>query len=145
MATITGGRILQLVGERSKDKEASNVESVNVNVNVDELRFEKDRIVAKYTHTTTYAPDVASIKLTGEIYLREDDKGRRDVEEQWKKTKGLPPAFAEDLLTSITYTASAVGTLVAFGLGVSAPINIPRARISAAPAPQGQRPGATAG
>lgn len=129
-------------GERSKGKESSDIQAINVNVNVEDLVFEKDRIVARYTHTTTYAPDVGSIKIVGELYIQEDDKTRRELEDQWKKTKQVAASTAEDLLTSISYTASAVGTLVAFGLGISAPINVPRARL--APAPQ-SLPGKPAG
>jgi hypothetical protein len=133
-------------GSRNKDKESGDIQSVTVSVNVDEMRFEKDRVVAKYSHVTTYAPEVATFKVVGELYLQEDAK-RKDIEDQWKKAKQLSPEFAEEILTNIQYSATAVGTLVAFGLGISAPINIPRARIAPAPsAAQNPRPaGAKAG
>lgn len=130
---ITGGRILQITADRNKDKENSALENMNVNVNIDGLRFEKDKVIATYTHTTQYTPDIANIKLVGEVHFEENEKTRKEIEDKWKKDKQLSSSFAEEVLTSISFTASAVGTLIAFGLGVTAPINVPRARVGPSP------------
>lgn len=142
---ISGGKILQLIGDRNKDKDGATVEGINFSINVDDMRFEKDRVVIRYAHTTTYSPDLATIKVVGELYVQNEPKVK-EIEEQWKKTKQLPPAFAEEVLNAINYSASTVGTLMAFGLNIRAPLSLPAARLAPASGQLGQqRPGAKAG
>ena len=124
---ISGGKITSV--EAKKLKEGASVSGMNVNIGIDDVHAEKDKLIFKYTYSIEYAPGVAEFKISGEIFS--DEKNAKQLEEKWKKDKNLEPALAEELLTAITYSGTTVGTLLAFSLGIQAPINVPRARVGA--------------
>lgn len=130
---ITGGRTTGV--EAKKLKEGASVAGMNVNISIEDVRAEKDKLTFKYVYTIDYAPDVAKFRIEGEIFG--EDKNAKALEESWKKSKNLEPAVAEELLTAITYSGTTIGTLLAFSLNVQAPINLPRARV----APKEQKAG----
>lgn len=123
---ITGGRITGLDAKRLKDGPS---ESLNVNINVESMKRDGSKIVVSYNYTINYDPGVAKIAASGEIFIQESTEDAKKIEKDWQDRKTVNPALAEELLTSITYAASAVGTLAAFAIGVNAPINVPKARI----------------
>jgi len=131
---ISGGRITDIEGKKLKDGQISGMA---VNINIDEVRAEGEKMTVAYTFAIDYQPEFAKLAIRGEIFIQE--KNAKEAAEKWKKTRQFPPALAEELLTSINYAASAVGTLVSFGLGVNAPIAIPRARIAPQEAGQPQK------
>ncbi|MEW5955156.1 MAG: hypothetical protein AB1626_01295 [Candidatus Micrarchaeota archaeon] len=134
MKVITGGKITAVEARRMKEGEA--ISGMNVNINIEDVRAEKNRLTVRYSYNIDYAENVAQIKVKGELYL--DEKNAKELEEKWRKTKQVEPAMAEELLTAITYAGTATGTLLAFSVNIQAPINVPRARI-AAPSPE-QKP-----
>ncbi len=117
---ILGGRILQVSGNKSKDE---NPKNYNVNVKIDEVKSEKTRSVIFYTYTVDYA-DIGQLNVKGELYV--DEKG---LEKEWKDKKQLPSPALEDVLTAIMYSGSTIGTLMAFALNLSAPLNMPKVQI----------------
>jgi hypothetical protein len=127
---ITGGKILSVEAKKLKE---GTVSGMNVNIGIEDVKAEKNGLAFKYAYSVEYAPGVAEFKIVGEIYS--DDKNAKAVEEKWRKSKTLEPGVAEELLTAITYSGTAVGTLLAFSVGISAPINVPRARIAPATPP----------
>jgi len=128
VSVIVGGRITGVNAVKKNDEPAKGM---NVNVNVEDLRAEKNLLVIKYEFKITYSPDNAEIVVKGELIADEDEKKRREIEDEWKKKKFLPTEFAEDVITAITYAGTATGTLAAYALNIGAPINIPRAKLSA--------------
>ncbi len=130
---ITGGRILEVKG--TKHKEAPT-QQLAVNVNIEDISVQEGRGTVKYTYTISYEPKLAEIAVVGELFF--DDKTTSDIkkaEAEWKKSRAVPPHIAEEVLSAVTYSGSAVGTLVAFALNISAPINVPRARLAPANQP----------
>ena len=119
---ILGTRITRTEAVRKKNAMA---EGMNVNINIKEVKNEKEHLLVSFEYAIHYLPDVAEMKIEGEIYASPD----KSVEEAYKKTKVLPNEFAEEVLTALTYTASTAGTLLAYGIGVNAPINVPRVRL----------------
>lgn len=117
---ILGGRILQVSGNKSKDE---NPKNYNVNVKIDEVKSEKTRTVIFYTYTVDYA-EIGQLNVKGELYV--DEKG---LEKEWKDKKQLPSPVIEDVLTAIMYSGSTIGTLMAFALNLSAPLNMPKVQI----------------
>ncbi len=126
---IVGGRIVEVSGKKIED---SPLEGMNVNINIEDVKTAEGRLIIKYGYTIKYLPKVAEMFVKGELLVEENEKKRKEIEDDWKKKRQLPPDFAEEALTAITYTCSAVGTLLAFGLGITAPLNIPRAKIAPA-------------
>ncbi len=117
---ISGGRILQVNGNKSKDEYPK---SYNVNVKIDEVKSEKNRSVIFYSYIVDYA-EVGQIDVKGELYV--DEKG---LEKEWKDKKQLPSPVLEEVLTAIMYSGSTIGTLMAFALNLSAPLNMPKVQI----------------
>ncbi|MBI3588750.1 hypothetical protein HY095_06135 [Candidatus Micrarchaeota archaeon] len=128
---LIGGKITRLM---AKKLEENNVEALNLAIDIREVTQDKKILQVNYSTRNAYEPKVAELEVEGELFYEEEtEKKAREMLEEFKKTKRLPSPMAEDVVTAITYAASAVGTLGAFAIGISAPINSPRARISAAP------------
>ncbi len=124
--TVKGGRVISVAAKRlTNDKH----EGLAVNIEVHDVRQKDDVAVVQYEHTTVYTPDFAEMKIIGEAWLDGTKEERKRIEEEWKKTKQLPVEAAEELLTSLTYTASTVGTLLAYSINVRSPINVPRVNL----------------
>ena len=123
---ITGGQILKVSAEKTKDEPN---QGMNVNISINSLKVEKENIVINYTYSVQYAPDLAKITVVGEMHAKENEKAAKEIQDKWTATKTLPDATASEIITAVTYTGSAVGTLLAFAVGVPAPINIQKARI----------------
>ncbi len=123
---ITGGQILKVSAEKTKDEPN---QGMNVNISINSLKVEKENIVINYTYSVQYAPDLAKITVVGEMHAKENEKAAKEIQDKWAATKTLPDATASEIITAVTYTGSAVGTLLAFAVGVPAPINIQKARI----------------
>ena len=127
---ITGGTVKKISAERMKDMPNNGSE---VNIRVGTVKFDKTKLTISYTYEINYKPDVAKMTIEGEIVFEESEKDIKNTKEQWEKSGQLPENMSSDLLTAMTYTCSAIGTLLAFGINVNAPINVPRAKLMPAP------------
>lgn len=130
---IVGGRI---VGVDAKKLEGSTFTGFDVNIGITDVKEVGKTIEVHYEHVAKYMKDFAEMSVRGVIIAEADDKERKKVVEDFKKTKQLPIENAEEMLMAINYATSTIGTLLAFAIGVSAPINIQRPRIM--PAMPGQ-------
>lgn len=126
---ILGGKISAVEAKRLND---GQVTGLAVNIDVTDLKEEGNTLTVNYTFTIKYNPDVAEMKVHGELQASEDPASRKKIMEEWKKSKTMLPAFAEDVLTAMNYAATATGTLLAYAINVGAPINTPRARVGPA-------------
>ena len=124
---IIGGTVTKVSAERMSDGQN---EGMDINIQVRETKFEKTKATVKYTYEVSYKPNQAKLSIEGEAYLENTEKEMKDAKEYWEKHGQLPEALASDLLTAVTYTASATGTLLAFAVNIAAPINVPRARLA---------------
>lgn len=132
---ISGGRI---IGVEAKKLKEGKVGGMAVNIGIEDVRVDGDKLVIAYSYAVDYQPELATMSIRGEIFM--DEKNRQDIVDKWKKNKQFPPEMAEDMLNAITYAASAVGTLLAFALGINAPLSLPRARVAQPPqAPPAQQ------
>ncbi len=135
---ITGGKIISVEARKERD---GPVMGMNTNVATDDVQINGDEVCVKYTFTMNYDPQIGSLKMSGEIISKEDSARIKDISKQWKDKKSLPVDYTEELLNAITYTCGINGVLVVRALGLPAPINPPRLRISApgeAPAASGK-------
>ncbi len=127
---ITGGTITRVTAERIADKPNPGMD---INIQLKDVKFDKIKVTVKYTYTITFKDNTAKMEMEGELYFDESERDVKEIRDKWDKTKQLPDNFASDMLTAITYSCSAVGTLLAFAINVNAPINVPRAKIGQAP------------
>jgi len=124
---IIGGRITEAVAKRLKE---GSVSGLNVNIDITAVKEENGKIVVSYSHKTEYQEGVAELVVKGDVLVDEESKKRKEIAEAWKEKKFLEPAFAEDVLNAIGYSAASIGTLLAFSLGIGAPLNLPRAKLN---------------
>lgn len=129
MVKVKGGRINQVSAEK---KNGPAMQGMNVNVDIQEVHFRADDVKVDYEYIFLYEPDFATLKLRGEIYLDLSKEERKTFEEQWKKNRQIPVSIAEEVLSALSYTASTVGTLLAYAVNVTAPINLPRVNLQQA-------------
>lgn len=127
---IVGGRITKLEATRL---EANDIKNLEFNFNIEELRQEKNIVVIPYTTTISYTPDVAKIIVKGEVFVEEEERKGKEILSYFKANKRLPNDLAENVLTAVNFSSTAVATLGAFGIGVNAPLNLPKARLNDEP------------
>src|SRR3989338_1322322 len=124
---IIGGRVDSFSAKRKSDEP---IKSMSMNVLIDDVSREGRSIKINYTCRTTYAPDTAELEVKGTMFWEEENDSRaKAIQDEFDKTKKLPNNVAEEVITAVNYTNSAVGTLMAFGLGITAPLNVPRAQL----------------
>ncbi len=124
---IVGGRVTQLSAKKLND--GAKMSGLNINMNITGVEAEKNMVKVSYAVVTTYSPDIAEIEVKGELFLEEGEKKSREILDYYKKNKKLDTMLLEEVLTSINYSATAIGTLVSFALGIGAPLNIPKAKL----------------
>jgi hypothetical protein len=127
---ITGGIVKKVNAEHFKNEPQ---QGMDINIQIREAQFEPTKATVSYTYEMTYKPGVAKMVIEGEIYMEESEKEVKAWKEHWAKKTQFPDEVASDLVTALNYTASAIGTLLAFAVNINAPINVPRARMSSAP------------
>lgn len=116
---ITGGRIDEVEGKKSKEDE---FRGLNINISIDEVIVNNENVNVNYTYEATYAEGVGHIKVKGVLFAKEDKKLAKEIEEEWKKSKRMPETFAETILSAINYTGSANGIFISRVLNLSPPI-----------------------
>jgi hypothetical protein len=75
------------------------------------------------------------------MYYQDEEKRVKQMAEDFKKSKKLPNDVIEEVLSGMNYSSQAVGTLAAFALNITAPLNIPRPKLINPPAPGAQPAG----
>ena len=125
MVRVSSSRILSVQGTRDS---LNPVESLGLNINFDNVKFEKNMLVVNFSYTVTYAKNAGKIVVSGELFL--EDPNVKKIEEEFKKTKNLPVETAEEIVNAASFTGSAAGTLIAYSLNLPAPISISRAKLT---------------
>ena len=133
---VIGGRVDSFSAKRKNDEA---IQSLSINVLIDEVQRDGRTLKINYTCRTSYSPDAAELEVKGTlVWQEENDADAKAIQAEYDKQKRLPNEVAEEVITAVNYTNSAVGTLLAFGLGITAPINVPKARVNAKPGSQGK-------
>ncbi len=133
---ITESKTMRVHAARLTDDSKIAIEGLDVNIAVSEVKAEATGVRVKYTYVVKYRPNLAEISIAGELFSEQPKDKIKEIDAEYKKTKQLPPYFAEEMINAIQYTGSATGTLLAFSINVTAPLNMPRARVG--PATPGQ-------
>ncbi len=124
---ITGGVVKKVSAEKLKN---APHEGMDINIQIKDATFDKTKLTIAYKYDIEYKAEVAKMSLEGELYIEDSEKEVKTWKEQWDKNKQLPENVSSDFITALTYTCSAIGTLLAFSVNINAPINVPRARIT---------------
>ncbi len=123
---ISGGNIKKVTAEKIKNEPSKGM---NVNINTEDVEFTKTKMTVIYSYEIEYKENLAKMVIKGEMYFDEKEKIISEWKKSWDESKKLPEDVTSDFLTAVTYTCSAIGTLMAFAINVNAPINIARAQV----------------
>ena len=113
---ITGGKIDYVEGKKNREDE---FKGLNLNISVEDVKVNGEEVHVSYTYEANYADDIGAIKIKGIIISKEDKKAAKEIDDEWKKSKKMPPAFAEEILSAVNYTGSVNGIFVARVLNLS--------------------------
>lgn len=124
----------------SAEKKAGASGKINVSNNVILKNIEKakiavgtgdsDAIKYSFEFTSQYEPKMGSILLTGDVIAVEDVKTVKEVTENWKKSKTLPPEIMGPLLNNILTKCNIEALLLSKELNLPPPIQLPKIEIT---------------
>jgi hypothetical protein len=123
---IVGGKIEEISGKKTSEE---GMKGLNINIELDSVKVKGEDVEMKYTYTASYAENLGDLTIKGVLYAKEEKKLAKEIDEEWKKSKKLPDAYAEIVLNAVNYTGSANGTLIARVLNLSPPLVPPRIQI----------------
>ena len=130
---ITGIRISEVHATRPIDEAIANMK---FNINFDNVKVtEGGDVVVDYTFTTVYegtekgSKSVGELKIVGSVYAKEDKSTANQISGSWKDKKTLPIKFAEDVINILNFECASRGTLLAWSIGMIAPLPITRAKL----------------
>lgn len=129
---ITGGRIDQVEGKKNRE---DDFKGLNINISVDDVKVNAETVDVYYTFEANYAGEVGQVKIKGVLFSKEDKKLAKEIDDEWKKSKKMPDAFAEQILSAINYTGTANGIFVSRVLNLSPPMVPQRIQMTNIPAP----------
>lgn len=128
---ITGIRITKVEASRPEDEAIMNMK---FNINFDNVDVTGDNVAVAYTFTTTYEGDkadksIGELKIVGKVFAKEEKALITQINETWKSKKTLPVKFAEDIINILNFECASRGTLLAWSIGMIAPLPITRAKL----------------
>ena len=130
---ITGIRISEVHAARPVDEAIANMK---FNINFDNVKVsENGDVEVMYTFTTVYegaekgSKSVGELKITGSVFAKEDKGMATQISGSWKDKKTLPIKFAEDVINILNFECASRGTLLAWSIGMIAPLPITRAKL----------------
>jgi len=128
---ITGNRISRVEASRPVDEAIVNMK---FNINFDNVKVTGDNVEVAYTFTTVYEGDkadksIGELKIIGNIFAKEEKAAIEQINDSWKSKKTLPVRFAEDIINILNFECASRGTLLAWSIGMIAPLPITRAKL----------------
>jgi len=133
---ITGVRISEVQAKRETEDMITNMK---FNINFDNVKVTGENVEVAYTFTTAYEggakgdKSVGDLKIKGTVQAKEDKEMITQINEAWKNKKTLPVKFAEDLINILNFECASRGTLLAWSIGVIAPLPLTRAKLEEGP------------
>lgn len=138
---ITGIEISRVEARRELSEAISNMK---FNINFDNVKVNQENVNIAFTFTATYEGNVASkpdkvgeLTITGNILSKESKKDAEEIDSTWKNKKTLPIKLAEDVINILNFECGSRGTLIAYSIGLAAPLPISRAKLQETPVSRG--------
>jgi hypothetical protein len=107
-----------------------------INVNLEDVTAQTDRLSVKYSFIADYldsdassAKSIGQLKLTGVVELKETKENVTSIMKRWTEQHTLPTQLAEEIMNGLNFRCSATGTLVAYSLGLIPPLGISTIKI----------------
>ena len=126
---IIGERILEATGNKVSN---DAIKGLNINITLEDVQLKEGNVEITYAYTANYDEKVGFLRLRGVLIAKEENKLTEEIISTWKKSKKIPDAYAEMVLSAVNYSGSANGTLLARILGLTAPLIPPRIQLGQA-------------
>lgn len=129
---ITGIGINDVEAHRPVNDPITNMK---FNINFENVKVSGESVEVVYTFTTSYeggekgAKTVGDLKIKGSIFAKEDKDMVKQINETWSSKKTLPVKFAEDVINILNFECASRGTLLAWSIGMIAPLPLTRAKL----------------
>ncbi len=134
---ITGLTVSSVSANRPTNEAITNMK---FNINFDNVKVENGNVEVSYTFTTDYQgsdnKSVGDLKIIGKVMAKEDKKVADEISKTWQEKKTIPIDFAEDVINLLNFECGSRGTLLAWSIGLVAPLPLSRAKLEQQP--QGQ-------
>jgi hypothetical protein len=115
---ITGERILEVSSKKDKMEGYTHL---NVDISIMDVKVEGGDVELRYQYTANYEDKIGYITIKGILFAKEERKLAEQIKNEWDRNHRLPEVYADGILTTINYSGSVNGTLVARVLGLAAP------------------------
>lgn len=115
------------------------ITNMKFNINFENVKVTGQEVEVIYTFTTSYeggekaAKSVGNLKIKGSVFAREDKEMVQQITNTWENKKTLPVKFAEDVINILNFECASRGTLLAWSIGVIAPLPLTRAKLEENP------------
>ncbi len=121
---ITGLKIASVEAKRESESE---VKGLDINISIDGVRLEGQKVEVDFTYTATYRDGVGYLKMTGNVATQESSKMLGDIDRMWvreseKDKKKLPNEYAELILNAVNFACGTNGVLVVRPVNLAPPI-----------------------
>ncbi|MGC8676144.1 MAG: hypothetical protein ACP5T3_01330 [Candidatus Micrarchaeia archaeon] len=132
---ITGLSVSSVSANRPTSEPITNMK---FNINFDDVKVTNGNVEVSYTFTADYqggannSKSVGDLKIVGKVTASEDKKSAEDISNTWQSKKTLPIPFAEDLINLLNFECGSRGTLLAWSIGLVAPLPLSRAKLQQA-------------
>ncbi|MCL5441023.1 MAG: hypothetical protein M1448_04060 [Candidatus Marsarchaeota archaeon] len=133
---ITGFTIKNVEGKIESAESLSRQRFPRLNVNIEKVDTDHDKINVGFSFVADYfdgdeksSKSIGSIKLSGDVELKEPKEAVDTTIKRWNENKSLPNNIAEELVNGLNFRCSATGTLVAYSLGLIPPLVISTTKI----------------
>jgi len=128
---ITGIGINKVEANRPANEPIANMK---FNINFDNVEVNGSNVEVAFTFSTTYegeknAKSVGELKILGTVFAKEEKAMLEQISDSWKSKKTLPMKFAEDVINILNFECASRGTLLAWSIGMIAPLPITRAKL----------------
>jgi hypothetical protein len=140
--TITGFAITGVEGKITSVEALNRQRFPKLNINIEKVANVKGQVkvgfsfVAEYSELDKENASAGTIKLSGEIDIKDDKETPESIIKKWNDSKMLPTNIAEEIVNGLNFRCSATGTLIAYSLGLIPPLVISTTKIEEAPTNQ---------
>lgn len=135
---ITGFAITGVEGKITSVEALNKQRFPKLNINIEKVTNMGSQVkvgfsfVAEYSEIDKETSSVGSIKLSGEVELKDQKETPESILKKWNESKTLPTNLAEEIVNGLNFRCSATGTLVAYSLGLIPPLVISTTKIEEA-------------
>jgi hypothetical protein len=134
---ITAFSITNVEGKIESQDSLSKQRFPRLNINIEKVKQEgSDKLKVDFSFVADYtdgdaktAKSVGSIKLSGNIDIKESKDNIDSMVKKWTDSKTLPNNVAEEIINGLNFRCSATGTLIAYSLGLIPPLVISTTRV----------------